>query len=347
MCWLCHGETDALRYHHSLDPGPVLFREITLEQDHAGQEGRAKISPVLTEPRHGLSASANKKQKSPGVTGSVDRSKLTTQRCPVYNQTTKTWTFRVHADCWELVACRAPDPVACATVFCRSLLSADWCFDTTCPIPRAHARTRKPACHGRNCRRVSMRRLESFDGLEAELGLDRLPTVHDPVSLEQLGVHTLHTPPSTYNAAAAAAAAAATTRNRPGKAAAGDPFSVLPPQMLQLVIQHTPTSDLASVRLASGAVARVSRIADLPQAFWRSRFAPPFEMGFALPQRADADLDWRAMYFLIRRALARHCVVVPRMESPLMARLAKRRYWWERLGRVAKMEGTSWHDDRG
>ncbi|KAL2174986.1 uncharacterized protein P884DRAFT_271821 [Thermothelomyces heterothallicus CBS 202.75] len=115
--------------------------------------------------------------------------------------------------------------------------------------------------------------------------------------------------------------------------------------MLQLVIQQKPTSDLASPRLASRAVAPASRIADLPQAFWRGLFAPPFEMGFALPRRADADLDWRAMYFLIRRALARHCVVVPRMESPLMARLARRRYWWERLGRVAEMEGTSWHDE--
>ncbi|KAL2162226.1 hypothetical protein VTH06DRAFT_7139 [Thermothelomyces fergusii] len=332
MCWLCHGETDALRYHHSLDPGPVLFREITFEQGHDGQEGRAKISPIFGEPRHALSASSpRKKQKRAGVT------QLGGPRWPVYNPKTGTWTFAVHADCWELMACRAPDPAACAAVFCRSLLSTDWCFDTSCPIPRAHERVRKPTCHGgRNCRRVSMRRLESFDSLEAELGLDRLPRVDDPVSLERLGVRTSLTPPP-------AATSTSTTRNGPKEAAAAgnDPFSVLPTEMLQLIVQHTPTSDLGSLRLASRAVARVSRVADLPQAFWRSRFAPPFEMGFALPQRADADLDWRAMYFLIRRALARHCIVVPRTDSPLMARLAKRRYWWERLGRVAETEGTS------
>jgi hypothetical protein len=43
------------------------------------------------------------------------------------------------------------------------------------------------------------------------------------------------------------------------------------------------------------------------------------------------------MYFLVRRALLRHCVVFPRMESPLLARLAKRRYWWERLRGVVEI----------
>ncbi|KAL2149329.1 hypothetical protein VTH82DRAFT_8677 [Thermothelomyces myriococcoides] len=347
MCWLCHGETDALRYDYTLDPGPILFREITLEQGRTGQEGRAEISPIIREPKHALSVSASKKQRSLDLVGGIESvdylncTELTTPRCPVYDPIARTWTFRVHADCWELVVGRAPDSVACATVFCQSVLSTDWCFDTSCPIPRVHERTRKPACRGTKCRRVSMRQLESFDGLEAELGLDRLPKADNPMSLEQLGVQTwnLTSPTNT------AAATTITTRNGLTKTTAGDPFFALPSEMLQLIIQHTPTSDLPSLRLASKAVAEVSHVADLPQAFWRSRFNPGFEMGFAMPRRSDADIDWRGMYFLIKRALARHCVVVPRMERPLMARLAKRRYWWERLGRVAEKEGISWDAD--
>ncbi|KAK4243320.1 hypothetical protein C7999DRAFT_18313 [Corynascus novoguineensis] len=250
-------------------------------------------------------------------------------RYPVYDKASESWTFHVHADCWELVSCRAPDPIACATAFCRLLISTDRCSDKLYHVSRAYVSARGSARsatgNGRNSRRVSMRRLESFDGLEAELGLDHLPTVHEPVSLEQLGVYA---PPLTRNIA------------WPSKAAK-DPFSSLPTEIVQHIIEHTPTSDLLNLRLASRAVACISGPAHLPRSFWRSRFVPPFEMGFALAERVDERLDWRAMYFLLKRALRRQCVVYPRMESPLLTRLAKRRFWWERLERVTQMGKAS------
>ncbi|GKZ26394.1 hypothetical protein AbraIFM66951_003156 [Aspergillus brasiliensis] len=50
-------------------------------------------------------------------------------------------------------------------------------------------------------------------------------------------------------------------------------------------------------------VAYKTRPMSLPQGFWRSRFYPGFEMGFAFPLATGPDLDWRRAYFNMNRAL--------------------------------------------
>ena len=343
-CWLCGRESDILRYRHSRNHRSGLFREITLPKDVSVCEITASISAVIVVPPR--SAGRRRKLRSP----------MKTAHDPTYTKaTTKTWTFHVHADCWDLVACRVSDPTACATAFCRSLLTNHrdhlTPFPTSTPQPRSPCSLpwSKTTTPGRNARRASMHRLESFDGLAAELGLDRLPSIHQPVALEQLGLFSYtcttaptrpltHTHSNTSNTA---------TTNDP--LTTNDPFNTLPPELLHLLASHTPTPALLHLRLASRAVASTTGLADLPRGFWRSRFGPAFEMGFALPARAgqeERELDWRGVYFLMRRGLKAYCgaaavvvVVGLRVERPLLARLAKRRYWWERLGRVVVMAG--------
>jgi hypothetical protein len=297
-----------------------MFLDITLPDDVAGEARTASISEVIIEPGHALSGSASKRAKSLSHL-EMAKPELDDVGCPVYSKATKSWTFRVHADCWEIVACRVPDPVACATIFCKSLVSVNWGLKGRSPEPRPPRELMGATTpHGKNYRRVCMQRLDSFDGLAAEFGLDRLPTVQAPVSLEDLGLSTPNTEAIAWSSKTQ------------------DPFSALPEEILQQIVQHTPTPDLLNLRLASRSVSYVSRLANLPRGFWRSRWAPAFEMGFALPVRVDQDLDWRGMYFLTRRALMQHSVVFPRMDSPLLARLSKRRYWWEKFRRVAEMQ---------
>lgn len=330
MCWLCRRESEILRYNHSRSPQSALFREITLQQKAAGGESTASISAVVIEPRHALPRTVNKRTRPLPIPEQTNLP-LNTADCPVYNRATRTWTFRVHADCWDLVACRVTDPIACATAWCKSLISANWGFNhpltSSKPGPQLPKELRGTATPwGKNHRRVSMQQLASFDGLAAELGLAQLPTIHQPLSPSELGLYTSHSSP---------------LLTWPTKAT--DPLCALPAEILQQIIEHTSTPDLLSLRLASRAVACVSQPSILPRSFWRSRFAPPFEMGFALPERVDGEevLDWRGMYFLTRRALLRHCVFFPRAgDGPLLARLAKRRYWWDRLRRVVETQGA-------
>ncbi|KAK3292517.1 uncharacterized protein B0H64DRAFT_435248 [Chaetomium fimeti] len=314
-CWLCGRESEILRYRHSRNYRSALFREITLPRDASERERTASISAILIAPPR----SAGRRPKPPSSTEK-------TLHDSAYTKTTvRTWTFQVHADCWDLVACRVSDPTACATAFCKSLIAnyRDHATPSRIPTPQTRPSSGPPRLTtppGRNPRRANMHRLESFDGLAAELGLARLPSVHEPASLEQLHLFS-------YTTAPAAPLSADTTTNNKNN----DPFTTLPPEILQLLASHTPTTDLLHLRLASRAVAHVSGLDGLPRSFWRSRFGPAFEMGFAQPARAGRDLDWRGMYFLVRRALRRYCggggggVGLPRVESPLLARLAKRR----------------------
>jgi hypothetical protein len=297
-----------------------LFIDITLPSEADKQDRTATISATVSEP-------------APAVLRKVARGKPLSGTelhgiGPVFDKAARTWTFRVHADCWDLVACRVSDPVACATAWAKGPSSGNW--GIKCPSPAS----RTPACDappqpkdattglGRNYRRTSMQRLASFDGLAEDLALDRLPTVHDPISLEQLGLAHLHW-----------------TSGLTWPSRETDPFSVLPEESLEQIIEYIPTRDLLNLRLASKAIACISQLPRLPRSFWRSRFTPPHELGFALPERVDEDVDWRGIYFLIRQALREYCRIFSsrKPERRVMARLAKRCYWWERLKGVVEM----------
>lgn len=321
MCWLCRRDSEILRYKHSPNPRSALFTEITFPPNDKERETTASISVVVAELGYLPQRLRRKRRLSSGTEGT--ETEPNTACRPVYNETTRTWAFRVHADCWDLVACRVSDPVACATAWCKFLISTNWGFHDLPPDSMPSRRPKElletTTSWGKNYRRTSLQRLDNFDGLATELGLADLPTIYQPRTLSELGLHASNTELVTW----------------PSKA--NNRFATLPLEILQQVMEYTSTPDFVNLRLASRSIACVSRLDNLPHSFWRSRFAPPFEMGFALPERAAANLDWRGMYFLIRRALSKHCVAFPRMESPLLARLAKRRYWWERLRMVVEM----------
>ena len=324
MCWLCRRETEILRYNHAPDSRPTLFRDITFSQV-AGVEGQASISPIITSPKQPIPRGAARRTKLSSPCSRKTDHELVLD--PVYDPSTHTWTFRVHADCWDLVACRVSNTIACATAWCKALISLNWNLGPFPSAPSTHETPKlilgpAPSCK-KNYRRLSLEQLDNFDGLATELGLERLPTVvHQTVTLQDLGLATSpqehHRRPQTGN----------------------DTFASLPDEILQQIIQFTSTSDLSNLRLASKTIAHISRLDALPRSFWFSRFAPPFEMGFALPKQYDRDLDWRALYFLIRRARLWNMIPLPRTDSCL-ARLAKRGYWWERLSVIPELYSVS------
>ncbi|KAL2257236.1 hypothetical protein VTK26DRAFT_453 [Humicola hyalothermophila] len=329
MCWLCGRETEILRYNHVVGRQPTLFRVITFSRAIAEVESYARISPVVAGAKQPIPRGFGKSRRK-SVPSSLDSSGHPHVFDEPFNQATQTWTFRVHADCWDLVACRVSNPIALATTWCKALISLNRNANPSSPTLDPHDSPTlllpgaKPSGK-KNYRRLSLSRLESFDGLAAELGLERLPTVHHPVPLADLSL-----PPSSRLGG-----------HRPQQAV-NDVFAALPTEILQQILRSAFTRDLLNLRFASRAVARASHLEALPRSFWFSRFTPPFEMGFALPERSGPDLDWRALYFLIRRALLR------REEGTLpplpgsragscLARLAKRGYWWERLSGVYEL----------
>lgn len=105
-----------------------------------------------------------------------------------------------------------------------------------------------------------------------------------------------------------------------------DIFSFLPPELLHPILTLLPTPSIASLRLASRAVASLTADAAtaLPRRFWRSRFGVSFEMGFALPldcsfpsfsslsfftgglvdkDDENMDRDWQSLYFGLKKAM--------------------------------------------
>lgn len=84
-----------------------------------------------------------------------------------------------------------------------------------------------------------------------------------------------------------------------------DIFSVFPFEIICLLLTLLPSHDIEQLRLASRLIACISLTSlQLPQSFWRSRFAQDFEMGFALLSDSDrGSQDWRALYSALRHAL--------------------------------------------
>lgn len=83
----------------------------------------------------------------------------------------------------------------------------------------------------------------------------------------------------------------------------------------------------------------MSRTSSLPQSFWRSRFSPDFELGFALPADECGRPDWRSLYFATK-----HLLRNPRKS----ARLRNRKRVWEIICKNASLialhlRGTKLH----
>ncbi len=84
-----------------------------------------------------------------------------------------------------------------------------------------------------------------------------------------------------------------------------DPFARLPVEVCQLLLSFLPSVSLSRARLASRSIACISHVHQLPQSFWKSRFAASFEMGFYPPcvMITRGSVDWRTLYFAIKHAL--------------------------------------------
>jgi hypothetical protein len=100
-----------------------------------------------------------------------------------------------------------------------------------------------------------------------------------------------------------------------------DVFNRLPRELIATLLICLPSVDLCSLRLASRVVSCISSPTNLPMSFWRSRFAPGFEMAFYLgghfPQ--SSSRDWPVLYGQIR-----HCLARP---SDYPALCSRRRIW--------------------
>lgn len=100
-----------------------------------------------------------------------------------------------------------------------------------------------------------------------------------------------------------------------------DGFAKLPAELRLLILSHLPSSEVCKLRLISRVIAQDSRPADLPQAFWFSRFCPGHELDFfPPPPRAR---NWRLLYRLIRHGLA--------TKTPVWGEARNRRHIWNTM----------------
>ncbi|KAL2012051.1 hypothetical protein VTN00DRAFT_4769 [Thermoascus crustaceus] len=123
------------------------------------------------------------------------------------------------------------------------------------------------------------------------------------------------------------------------KVAAADIFAKLPVEVVHILLSWLPSHDIPNLRLASRTVAFMSRTSSLPQSFWRSRFSPDFELGFALPADECGRPDWRSLYFATKHLLR---------NPHKSARLRNRKRVWEIICKNASLialhlRGTKLH----
>ncbi|KAF2496168.1 hypothetical protein BU16DRAFT_561002 [Lophium mytilinum] len=83
-----------------------------------------------------------------------------------------------------------------------------------------------------------------------------------------------------------------------------DAFYHLPPELLHMILLLLPSKDVCALRLASPSVANSTRPQELPQAFWRSKFLPESEMGFAYPEGdiRPFEINWFHRYLAVKKA---------------------------------------------
>lgn len=102
-----------------------------------------------------------------------------------------------------------------------------------------------------------------------------------------------------------------------------DCLSRLPPELVGQVLVELQSEDVCNLRLASRDVADASFPDNLPQEFWKSRFAPDMEMGFLFarqnPDVLGTVIDWRRLYGFLQVSL-RDATLDPGL-------LNKRRIW--------------------
>ncbi|KAK0743747.1 hypothetical protein B0T18DRAFT_392469 [Schizothecium vesticola] len=280
---------------------------------------------------------------SPNPTDALHKAELVKITGPVY--TRHAWTFRVHADCWDVVAARASCPpssremVALATTWARAMAALNWDSVTFVEAAQSDGRFELPRLlldsvgkkqqkkkRVRYPRGVSTQRPETFDALALDLGVGTNNTVSEIVRPEDYRlVFPLRAPNSNPSTAPVWSLELSPVKGK-GTRPPKDIFTFLPPELLHPILTLLPTPSIASLRLASRAVASLTADAAtaLPRRFWRSRFGVSFEMGFALPvdcsfpsfsslsfftgglvdkDDKNMDRDWQGLYFGLKKAM--------------------------------------------
>jgi hypothetical protein len=77
---------------------------------------------------------------------------------------------------------------------------------------------------------------------------------------------------------------------------AHDPFGILPYELISETLLHLSSTDILNLRLSS----RVMALTKLSVGFWKSRFWPRNELGFARSLRRPENYTWESWYVLIR-----------------------------------------------
>ncbi|RBQ78652.1 hypothetical protein FVER14953_13187 [Fusarium verticillioides] len=104
--------------------------------------------------------------------------------------------------------------------------------------------------------------------------------------------------------------------------ASSDVFSKLSTELNHCIIDLLDSLSLCNLRLASKAVANLSKPTELPQTFWASRFNQDREMGF-FPTEYNRTETWRDLYFNVKYALR---------DSSKTGHMMNRRRIWRGLG---------------
>lgn len=208
----------------------------------------------------------------------------------LYDDELEAWTFRFHAVCWDILLDQLsitspPEIDRTATILHQLLYCTTW---------SRHGYLRPGNDLGGAIRfqdhdRASLRRMEEegFGYLTADPsrvatrdntlhGWNRSSADYERLS-EELGLSDSH--------------------------AQNNAFFKLPTEVIHILLSWLQTDDLLRFRLASRPIANLSRPDVLPQSFWRSRFSPPFELGYALPLQSERYQDWRNLYFAVRDAV--------------------------------------------
>ncbi|KAJ9355088.1 hypothetical protein DTO280E4_6602 [Paecilomyces variotii] len=211
------------------------------------------------------------------------------------------WSFTFHAACWEILrertSCSLADTGQLATLLFYILYCTTW--NETNFIRSGHdfgGATNFQDCDRRD---DPLREMVSRGYIYYALDPSRFAGIDDII--HYLG--PVHVPPKHHNKAIASE-----------EVSSLDVFAKLPMEIIHLILTWMPPNDIQNLRLASRSVSMRSSVDALSQFFWRSRFSPDFEMGFALPTHLGNHYDWRSLYFGIKHAL-RTPQFFPRLEN--------------------------------
>ncbi|KAI1119096.1 hypothetical protein F5Y14DRAFT_121148 [Nemania sp. NC0429] len=199
------------------------------------------------------------------------------------------WGFQFHDSCWRLMeqACM-PRPVDLKLLW-RILRSVPHSSPSHLPLWG----------HNFGGLYLGTRRRgqgESFLLLAGASNLMIPSAYHDPFDVPELKTRLAQTRISNDGGVVSMSQGPAPIAFSPTPSAASDPFSLLPPELREMILTYIATNDLLAFRLSSRVIAATL----LPQCFFRSRFWPGRELDFLfdgfLPGPSISGIDWKELY---------------------------------------------------